>query len=75
MGELLFAEYRMDIVVEEKITLELKAVDAFHPRHEAQWLSYLKASGLQLGLLVNFGADEIKIQRLAQTKFSPKPRR
>lgn len=57
--------YRLDIVVENKIVLELKAVEILHPRHEAQLLSYLKASGLQLGLLVNFGANKLQIQRFA----------
>lgn len=56
--------YRLDIVVEDKVVLELKAVEEFHPRHKAQLLSYLKASKLRLGLLVNFGSDELKIIRL-----------
>ncbi|MCS6911406.1 MAG: GxxExxY protein, partial [Anaerolineales bacterium] len=47
-------KYRLDIVVEDKVILELKAADELHPRHRAQLLSYLKASGLRLGLLVNF---------------------
>ncbi len=57
-------KYRIDIVVEDKVILELKAVDQFHPRHRAQLLSYLKASGLRLGLLVNFGADKLEIERI-----------
>ena len=56
--------YRLDIVVEDKIILELKAVDELHPRHQAQLLSYLRASGLRLGLLVNFGSNELKIVRI-----------
>lgn len=44
----------MDLVVESKVLLELKAVEKVLPIHEAQMLSYLKLSGLQLGLLVNF---------------------
>jgi len=55
--------YRADIVVDGKIILELKAVDELHPRHSAQLLSYLKASGLRVGLLVNFGAEQLKIVR------------
>ena len=57
-------KYRIDIVVDEKVILELKVVDQFHPRHRAQLLSYLKASGLRLGLLVNFGADKLEIERI-----------
>ncbi len=55
--------YRLDIVVDEKVIIELKAVDELHPRHAAQLLSYLKASGLRLGLLVNFGSDQVRIVR------------
>lgn len=55
--------YRLDIVVDDKVILELKAVDELHPRHAAQLLSYLKASGLRLGMLVNFGNDHIQVIR------------
>ena len=61
-GEVI-GEYGLDLVVEGKIILELKAVDELHPRHEAQLLSYLKASGLCLGLLVNFGTNKFQIRR------------
>ncbi len=55
--------YRADIVVDGKIILELKAVDELHPRHAAQLVSYLKASGRRVGSLVNFGAEHLKIVR------------
>ena len=61
-GEVI-GEYGLDLVVEGKIILELKAVDELHPRQEAQLLSYLKASGLRLGLLVNFGTNKFQIRR------------
>jgi GxxExxY protein len=48
-------------VIDGKVILELKAMDELHPRHTAQLLSYLKASGLQLGLLVNFGNERVQI--------------
>ncbi len=57
-------EYRLDIIVDGKVILELKAVADMHPRFEAQLLSYLKASGLKIGLLVNFGSDKLFIKRL-----------
>jgi GxxExxY protein len=60
---ILIDDYRLDIVVDSKIIIELKAVDELHPRHEAQLLSYMKASGLRLGPLVNFGADKLRIVR------------
>ena len=46
--------YRADIVVEDRVLLELKAVEALLPVHEAQVLTYLKHSGLRVGLLMNF---------------------
>ncbi len=46
--------YRLDLVVENQIILELKTVESFLPVHEAQLLTYLKLTGLTLGLLINF---------------------
>lgn len=46
--------YRMDLVVDRKIIVEVKAVQDVHPVHEAQLISYLKLSGLRVGLLINF---------------------
>lgn len=46
--------FRMDLVVEKKVLVELKVADAFAPEHEAQLLSYLRFSGLEVGLLINF---------------------
>jgi len=56
-------EYKVDLIAFEKIILELKSVAELHPRFEAQLLSYLKVTGLKLGLLVNFGKDELEIRR------------
>jgi GxxExxY protein len=56
-------QYRLDLVVDGKIVVEVKAVDDLHPRFEAQLLSYLRASGLRLGILVNFGTDRLQIIR------------
>ena len=55
--------YKMDLVVDSRVVLELKAVDELHPRFEAQLLSYLRASGARVGMLVNFGSDELMIER------------
>ena len=46
--------YRMDILVEDRIVLELKSVEALNPVHEATILTYLRLSGRSLGLLINF---------------------
>ena len=52
--------YRMDFVVEEKVVVELKAVDKLIPVHEAQLLTYLRLSGYRVGLLINFNAPTIR---------------
>jgi len=46
--------YRMDFIVENKVVVELKAVDILLPVHEAQLLTYLKLTGCKVGLLINF---------------------
>ena len=58
--------YRMDVVVENGLIIELKTVDRLLPIHEAQLLTYLKLSGLKTGLLLNFNSSVLKdgIRRL-----------
>jgi len=48
--------FRIDLLVEHKVVVELKALPRIHPVHEAQLLSYLKLSGCKVGLLINFHA-------------------
>src|SRR4030095_1931912 len=48
-------EYRADLVVDESVILEVKAAKAIDPTHEAQLLNYLRAAGLRIGLILNFG--------------------
>ena len=52
--------YRLDLVVEDSVIVEVKAVDELAPIHEAQVLSYLKLSGLCVGLLINFNVVILK---------------
>lgn len=52
--------YRIDLLVEGQIVVELKAVEQFMPVHEAQVLSYLKFSGCKIGLLFNFNVKMLK---------------
>jgi len=52
--------YRADIIVENKIVIELKTVDEFNPVHEAQILTYLKFADKKLGLLINFNVLRLK---------------
>lgn len=52
--------YRMDVVVEESVIVEIKAVERIVPVHEAQLLSYLKLTGIKVGLLLNFHVPVLK---------------
>ena len=52
--------YRIDILVERSVIVELKAVRMIDPLHQAQLLSYLKMSGLKVGLLINFNTVSLK---------------
>jgi len=57
-------EYRLDFVVEKTVILEFKALAALTKIHEQQVISYLTASGLPLGLLINFGASRLDHKRI-----------
>ena len=48
--------YRLDLVVDDRVLIELKTVERLLPVHQAQVITYLKLSGLQMGLLVNFNS-------------------
>ena len=65
--------YRIDLWVENQVVLELKAVDKIAPIHEAQILSYLKMSGCQVGLLINFNVLHLRegIKRLVNHYTEP----
>jgi GxxExxY protein len=60
--EILIGDYVADIVVEDKVIVELKAVSQLTKAHEVQLVNYLKATKLEVGLLINFG-DQISIKR------------
>jgi GxxExxY protein len=62
----LVGDFIADLLVEEKVILELKAVSEFNPAHEAQLLNYLKATPIEIGLLLNFGPKP-KVKRMAFT--------
>jgi GxxExxY protein len=53
-----------DLLVENEIVVELKAVKEIAPEHKAQLINYLKASGKEVGLLINFGRPKIEYKRL-----------
>ena len=52
--------YRMDLLIEQELVLEIKSVEALHPVHQAQLLSYLRLSGKRLGLLINFNVPMLR---------------
>lgn len=62
-GEIV-GDYIADIVVDNKIILELKSARAICDEHVAQMLNYLKATGFELGLLINFGEHKLEYKRL-----------
>lgn len=61
--DVLVGEFRADIIVENSVIVELKAVETLHMTHEVQLVNYLTITGIDSGLLVNFGALDIQIKR------------
>jgi GxxExxY protein len=59
-GERLNKDYRIDLLIANEIVIEIKAVNTIIPVHEAQIISYLKLSGLNLGFLINFNVTLLK---------------
>ena len=68
--------YRVDMLVEDKIILELKAVDALHGIHKAQLLTYMKLADIKQGYLINFNVKRLKdgLQSFILTREHPKER-
>jgi GxxExxY protein len=66
-GELIDCGFRLDVIVDNRVIVELKSVERILPIHEAQILTYLKLSKLSLGLLINFNVRVLKdgIRRIA----------
>jgi GxxExxY protein len=62
--EIAVGEYVADILVEDKVIIELKTVEKLDKVHEAQLLNYLKATGIRVGLLVNFKHPRAEIKRM-----------
>jgi len=61
--DVIVGKYVADIIVEQKILLELKAVSHIRAEHKAQILNYLKATGIKVGLLINFSHPKAEIKR------------
>lgn len=60
-GKTLPVSYRLDLLVEDKVIVELKSIDIIKVIHKKQLLTYLKITGLHLGLLVNFNIENINL--------------
>jgi GxxExxY protein len=59
-GHKLEAGYRIDLVVAHQVVVEVKSAEAIHPIHKAQLLSYLRLSGMRVGLLINFNVLHLR---------------
>ena len=65
-------EFFADLLVENKVIVELKAAKSLAPEHQAQVINYLNATGIEVGLLINFGAPKMDYHRLVRKKdFRP----
>ena len=62
--------YRIDLVVETLVIVEVKCVEAIHPVHQAQLMSYMRLSGIGVGLLINFHVAQLRdgIKRMVDGK-------
>lgn len=58
----LVGDFRADLVVNDCVIIELKAVESIHPKHEVQLVNYLKSTEIEVGLVINFG-EELKMKR------------
>ena len=61
--DVLVGDFKADIVVEGVLILELKAVQSLHLAHEIQLVNYLTATGVDDGILINFGSEELQFKR------------
>jgi GxxExxY protein len=69
-GQKLEVGYRIDVVVEGRVVIEVKSAEAIHPIHEAQLLSYMRLSGISVGLLIKFNVLHLRdgIKRMVDGK-------
>jgi GxxExxY protein len=69
----LVGRYVADMVVEQRLLLELKALNSIDTRCEAQMINYLKASGIPIGLILNFGTPSLQFKRKVQSRVRSSP--
>jgi len=60
----LVGDYQADLLVADKVIVEIKVEKEYNPKHEAQLLHYLKATGIRVGILLNFGEKKCEYKRL-----------
>ena len=61
-------EFYADLWVEARVIVELKAVKAIAPEHQAKIINYLKATGIEVGLLINFGNQKLEYKRFTRSR-------
>lgn len=61
-------DFLVDLLVEDRVLVELKAVKALTPEHQAQIINYLNATGIEVGLLINFGNSKLEFKRFTRRK-------
>ncbi len=66
-------DFLADLIVEDKVLIELKAVSRLLPEHKAQVINYLNATGIETGLLLNFGNPRVEYYRLHKRKDPDHP--
>ena len=63
-------DYFADLLVEDKVIVELKVAEKYNPKDEAQLINELKATGISVGLLINFGKQKVEFKRFAYSEKS-----
>ena len=64
-------DFYADLLIEDNVIVELKAVKALTPEHQAQIINYLNATGIEVGLLINFGNPKLEYKRFTRSKNKP----
>ena len=66
----IIGDYFADLLVEDKVIVELKVAEKYNSKDEAQLINKLKATGISVGLLINFGKQQVEFKRFAYSKKS-----
>ena len=66
-------DFSADMLVEGTVMIENKAIQTLHPAHEVQLVNYLSATGIEVGLLLNFGSERLEFKRKHRTFRAKKP--